>query len=105
MKLQTLFKKNNKKYININKNKDVPDGILRKCKKCKSVVFAKDVEENNYICPKCGGYFRVHAQRRIKMIADKDSFIPWFQGIEEENPLNYPNYEKKLKSIKELRFF
>ncbi|MFR0911012.1 MAG: acetyl-CoA carboxylase carboxyl transferase subunit beta, partial [Eubacterium sp.] len=91
MKLQTLFKKNNKKYININKNKDVPDGILRKCKKCNSVVFAKDVAENNYICPKCGGYFRVHAKRRIEMIADKDSFIPWFQGIEEENPLNYPN--------------
>lgn len=101
MKLQTLFKKNNKKYININKNKDVPDGILRKCKKCNSVVFAKDVAENNYICPKCGGYFRVHAKRRIEMIADKDSFIPWFQGIEEENPLNYPNYEKKLKLIKE----
>ncbi|MBS7183667.1 MAG: acetyl-CoA carboxylase carboxyltransferase subunit beta [Eubacterium sp.] len=101
MKLQTLFKKNNKKYININKNKDVPDGILRKCKKCNSVVFAKDVAENNYICPKCGGYFRVHAKRRIEMIADKDSFIPWFQGIEEENPLNYPNYEKRLKSIKE----
>ena len=52
MKFQRLFKKNRKEYTTIKVNtSNVPDGLLRKCKKCSSIVLAEDVKNNNYICP------------------------------------------------------
>ena len=53
---------------------EVPEGLLKKCNVCKSAILTEDVKKGYYICPKCGGYFRVHAYRRIEMVADPDSF-------------------------------
>ncbi len=47
-----------------------------------------------YICPKCGGYFRVHAHRRIEMIADEGSFEEWDKEMQVSNPLNFPIREE-----------
>mgnify|MGYP000217124435 CR=1 FL=1 len=32
------------------------------------------------ICPHCGNYFRVHARRRIEMLADEGTFEEWDKG-------------------------
>ncbi len=100
MKLQMLIKKNKEKLSGINHPKDVPDGLLRKCRKCKSVVLAKNVKEANYICPKCGGYFRVHAKRRIEMIGDEGTFVPWFEGMAVEDVLEFPGYVEKVEELR-----
>ena len=50
---------------------EVPEGLLRKCNKCGGAIIAEDVKAGYYICPKCGGYFRVHAYRRIQMLIDE----------------------------------
>ena len=52
---------------------------------------------NYYVCPKCGGYFRIHAYRRIEMITDEGTFEEWNPGNALFNPLNFPNYEKKWR--------
>mgnify|MGYP000122808198 CR=1 FL=1 len=53
----------------------VPEGLWIKCPKCGEMVYREDVISNAYVCPKCGGYFRISAKRRIKMIADKGRFL------------------------------
>ena len=50
---------------------EVPEGLLRKCNKCGAAIITEDVKQNYYTCPKCGGYFRVHAYRRIQMVLDE----------------------------------
>ena len=80
---------------------DVPKGLFGKCKKCGQMVLSEEVRENDYICPKCGGYVRMHAKRRIKMLVDKGTFEPWFEGLEISNPLGDKEYEKKLLEVKE----
>lgn len=62
--------------------------------------MSKNVKKSGYICPKCRGYFRVHAMRRIEMIVDGGSFVPWFVGMEVENVLEFPGY---LEKVDELR--
>ena len=79
----------------------VPEGLWIKCPKCGEMVYREDVISNAYVCPKCGGYFRISAKRRIKMIADKGSFKEWFTGIENSNPLDYPDYPQKIEDLKE----
>ena len=77
MKLDNVFKKTRlssarKSYIALNhRGPEVPEGLLRKCNKCGGAIIAEDVKKGYYICPKCGGYFRVHAYRRIEMVGDE----------------------------------
>lgn len=80
---------------------EVPEGLLKKCNACKSAVFVEDVRRNYYICPHCHNYFRVHAYRRVEMIADKDSFEEWDQGIQTGNPLHYKGYPEKLDGLRQ----
>lgn len=81
----------------------IPAGLWKKCNKCGKPIYTDDVRANFYICPKCGGYFRVHAYRRIEMIADEGSFEEWDKEMEVSNPLNFPGYEKKLAAARENR--
>lgn len=103
LNLKNMFKKNT--YIslteNVRKRPEVPDGLLKKCNVCKSAIFTQDVKDGYYICPKCHNYFRIHARRRIQMIADEGSFREWDDGLETKNPLNYKGYEEKIRLMQE----
>ena len=105
MKLVNVFKKTRiavgrKNYITFTRRPEVPEGLLRKCNKCGGAIIAEDVKKDHYICPKCGGYFRVHARRRIEMITDEGSFEEWDSDLQGGNPLEYKGYEEKLKKLK-----
>ena len=80
---------------------EVPDNLMRKCNACKAAVFVDEVKQNHYICPHCGNYFHMPAYRRIKMIADRKSFVEWDAEMEEQNPLQYRGDEEKLRSLQE----
>ena len=80
---------------------EVPDNLMRKCNACKAAVFVDEVKQNHYICPHCGNYFHMPAYRRIKMIADRKSFVEWDAEMEERNPLQYRGYEEKLRALQE----
>lgn len=80
---------------------NIPEGLWKKCNKCGQPIYVEDVKNNFYVCPKCDGYFRIHAYRRIEMIADEGSFEEWNREMEFVNPLDFPGYEKKLDAVKE----
>lgn len=79
----------------------IPQGLWRKCNKCGQPIYVEDVTNNYYVCPKCGGYFRVHAYRRIEMLIDEGTFEEWNQEMEFSNPLDFPGYEKKVQATRE----
>ena len=107
MKLDNVFKKTRlssarKAYIALGHNR-------RKCRKAcfanvtnaAEPLLRKDVKNGYYICPKCGGYFRVHAYRRIEMVGDEGTFEEWDQDLASVNPLHYKGYEEKLAGLRE----
>ncbi len=79
----------------------VPDGMWKKCKYCRGMIFGEDVKKNLYACPKCGKYFRVHAYRRIALLADQGSFEEWNAQMPVSDPLLFPGYTEKLESVRE----
>lgn len=106
MKLDNVFKKTRiavgrKNYITFTRRPEVPEGLLRKCNKCGGAIIAEDVKKDHYICPKCGGYFRVHARRRIEMVTDEGSFEEWDSDLQGGNPLEYKGYKEKLEKLQE----
>jgi acetyl-CoA carboxylase carboxyl transferase beta subunit len=100
VKLHNMFKKTVGKEHGTSKNtkvRNVPEGLLKKCNKCGAAILAEDAVNNNYICPKCHGYFRMHAGRRIEMIADPGTFEEWDAKMDTSDPLNFPGYKNKLE--------
>lgn len=107
MKLDNMFKKTRiVSRIQIHNaarasRPEVPEGLLRKCNKCGAAIIAEDVKQGNYICPKCGGYFRIHAYRRIQMVIDEGTFEEWDHDLTGGNPVNYKGYPEKVQALQE----
>lgn len=104
--LRDMFKKTytliDTKYKSHSKNEpNIPEGLWRKCKKCGQPVYGEDVKNNYYTCPKCKAYFRVHAYRRIDLVADPGTFEEWNAQMEFSNPLDFPGYEEKVQAAQE----
>ena len=104
-----LFSKKDK-YIRINPNRsirqkpqakpEVPDELFSQCPGCKHTIYQKDLGSER-ICPHCNYTFRISAQERLDLTIDSDSFVEMFTGIETQDPLNFPGYQKKLASMRE----
>ena len=101
--LKDLFKKNIQGTASAGGSPvpEVPEGLWKKCNHCKAPIYTEDVRAAGDICPKCGGYFRMHAWRRIQSTADPDTFEEWDGQMEDRNPLAFPGYQKKLSVQRE----
>ena len=75
--------------------------LWRKCNKCEKPILVQDVKDNLYVCPRCGGYFRMHAYRRIEMLIDEGTFEEWDKEMSVVNPLAFPGYEGKVEAARE----
>ena len=52
----------------------MPNGMWVKCESCNEVIYAKQLEENLKVCPKCNYHFRMKAVERISLLLDEGSF-------------------------------
>ncbi|MCI8281918.1 MAG: acetyl-CoA carboxylase, carboxyltransferase subunit beta [Lachnospiraceae bacterium] len=71
----------------------------KNCPNCHKDIPISRLWANDLVCP-CGYHFRVKARQRIQMIADKDSFCEMYSGVKSENPLNFPGYKNKIKTVR-----
>lgn len=75
----------------------IPDGLWTKCPKCLDILFTKELEKNLKVCNKCGYHFKLRAIERIAMTVDEGSFVEMDSNLLSANPLNFPEYDSKLK--------
>lgn len=106
MKLENRFKKvasssKKREDSGTSKRPEVPEGLLKKCNACKSVIITEDVKKGNFICPKCHHYFRMDAFTRLSLLADEGSFQSWDTCLVTKNPLEYKGYEEKIALLQE----
>lgn len=78
---------------------EIPEGHL-KCPSCGEVMEKKALGQLK-ICPKCAKLFRMNARDRIRAITDEGSFEEFDINMESKNPLNFPDYSAKIKSLQE----
>ncbi len=70
---------------------------LTACPSCKHAVFACELGELLYVCPRCGHHFMISARERIRLISDQDTFREFNSEIEAKDRLGFPQYKEKLK--------
>ncbi len=74
-----------------------------KCPKCTSLMYYKEVEAKQNVCPKCNHHFRINADKRIASIVDEESFVEHDTTLAPIDPLKFSDkksYKKRLEEAK-----
>lgn len=74
-----------------------------KCPECAALMFFKEVEHQNNICPKCNFHMRIGAKRRIEILADVDSFVEYDEDLKPVDPLKFVDKKSYKKRVDEAQ--
>ena len=80
--------------------KDAPTHWI-KCPECSALMFFKEVEAQDNICPKCNFHMRIGAKRRIEILTDKDSFVEYDVELKPNDPLKFVDKTSYKKRVEE----
>jgi len=79
----------------------LPDGIWVKCETCGEILYRKELEKNLWICTKCNFHFRINNRKYISLLFDNANLKEKDENLEALDPLDFPEYKKKLKIAQE----
>jgi len=68
------FAKKPKLVASKSKKREIPEGLWTKCKKCSTMVFDKELDENLKVCPHCQYHFPIGSRERINSLVETCSF-------------------------------
>ena len=80
----------------------VPGQLFTNCPLCRAMLSADDLDAGSHVCPHCGHHLRLGARKRIELTCDEGSFSEMDAGMRAGNPLNFPDYEEKLKKARAM---
>ena len=78
----------------------VPEGLWVKCPGCTQIIYNKDLDKNQQVCPKCAHHFRISAVERLRALFDDGTWTEHFQGLTSNDPLKFTDtkpYRHRLK--------
>ena len=70
-----------------------------RCEACGELIFKRKLQENQYVCPRCGAYFFLSARERIASLVDPGSFRELPLPAVPEDPLGFADqmpYRERL---------
>ncbi len=79
--------------------KDAPSHWI-KCPECSALMFFKEVENQDNICPKCNFHMRIGAKRRIEILTDQSTFVEYDEDLRPNDPLKFvdkTSYKKRVE--------
>jgi acetyl-CoA carboxylase carboxyl transferase subunit beta len=66
-----------------------PPDLWTKCPSCSEMLFNKQLDKADRVCPTCGHHFRLSAQTRLELIVDSGTFRELDAGLRSEDPLGF----------------
>lgn len=97
--LKNIFTKK-RKYATIpseRAKRDIPEGIVSKCKRCGTITYTKELDKNLKMCLKCGYHFPLSATERIAYLLDEGTFLEYDAELVSDDPLHFPDYRAKIE--------
>lgn len=79
---------------------ELPSGLWKKCRGCKEIIYAKELQRNFEVCPKCSFHHKLSAEQRIKLLTDRQFFEEFDLTIRSTDPLAFRDssrYRERLK--------
>jgi acetyl-CoA carboxylase carboxyl transferase subunit beta len=66
-----------------------PADLWTKCPSCSEMLFNKQLDKSDRICPTCGHHFRLSAEARLGLLLDERSFREEDAGLQSVDPLGF----------------
>ncbi|MBS0170129.1 MAG: acetyl-CoA carboxylase carboxyltransferase subunit beta [Nitrospira sp.] len=98
------FKKGKTEEAEPPKRSKVAEGMWLKCNHCREIVYRKEVDRNNKVCPKCDYHFPISVIERINLLVDLGTFKEWDPELEPQDPLQFQDtrtYKDRIKAQQE----
>ena len=67
----------------------IPEGLWLRCPACGQMIYRKQMEANQNVCPECSHHFRIGAVERVRQLTDTGSFQPMFANLSSTDPLKF----------------
>lgn len=83
--------------------KETADNLWHKCPSCSQMVFTKEWEDNQSICPKCDHHGRIGPRDRFNLTFDESSYRVLPTPQVREDPLKFRDTKKYADRIKAAR--
>jgi len=100
LNLFNLFSRNDQPFKK-QPSKDEAPAHWVKCPSCQSLMYYKEIENQNYVCPKCGFHLRISVNDRIKLLADEGTFVEHDAELEPVDPLKFVDKKSYKKRVEE----
>jgi len=98
------FKKQKTTEAEAPKRSKLSEGMWLKCNHCREIVYRKEVERNNKVCPKCDYHFPISVLERIALLVDFGTFKEWDADLGPLDPLSFQDtksYKDRVKAHQE----
>ncbi len=66
-----------------------PPDLWTRCPGCEEMLFNKQLDKANRVCPSCGHHFRLSAAARLELLLDPGSFAERDAGLQSVDPLGF----------------
>ncbi|MBN4053303.1 acetyl-CoA carboxylase carboxyltransferase subunit beta [Haliea sp. AH-315-K21] len=76
------------------RNRNIPEGLWKKCPRCDAVLYSSNLDENKDICPKCDHHLRISARRRLDIFLDPEERVELAKDIEPNDILKFKDLKK-----------
>ena len=82
--------------------RETPDNLWHKCRSCDSMIFTKEWEDNDFVCPSCDHHDRIGPRQRFERLLDPGYTILPTPPVRED-PLKFRDQKKYVDRIKAAR--
>jgi acetyl-CoA carboxylase carboxyl transferase subunit beta len=97
--LEELFDKV-KSRVGIQTEPKTPEETTWKCTRCGTVLHIDDFTMAGKVCTSCNYHARLTARERLELTCDPGTFKEYDAGMKSKNPIDFPGYPEKLKTLK-----
>jgi len=85
------------------RKRDVPDNLWSKCPSCGQILFHRDLQENQHICPACNHHLRIGPDQRFKALFDDAQYSRIELPPVQVDPLKFRDQKRYTDRLKESR--
>ena len=82
-------------------NNNIPPDLWEECSSCGQLLYAKQLANEQWVCPRCGYHLRLSVWQRLQISSDPGSFQPWDDDLPLVDPLNFPDYQPKVERARQ----
>ncbi len=82
---------------------DIPEDLWEKCPSCGQMIFHRELETRQRVCPHCGYHMRIGPKRRLELLFDDGKYTPIELPKTAQDPLRFRDRRRYSERLREAQ--